>query len=235
MTDGIRAICFDVYGTVVDYRPALIAALERFGATAGLAADWPAIADEWRASERVAMDTVNEIGHWRDLDALRAEGLRTVFGDHDLPEPSDAETAVLVGAWARGRPWPDVPAAMARLRERFLLATLSNSTITTLAAVSRHTGLVWDAVFSSAQAGAYKPAAAPYQRTLGWLAMDPAEVLLVAAHPYDLRAARGHGMRTAFVPRPLEYGPGRLAPTVEDGEVDLVADDFADLATRLGA
>lgn len=229
----VRVLCFDVFGTVVDYRPALVTGLARYGSSHDCAADWPVVADEWRASERVAMDRVNATSQWRDLDRLRTDCLLDVFARHGLPEPTEGERRELLASWSHGRAWNDVQPALARLRQRYVLTTLSNSTLATLVALSRNAGLDWDCVLSVELAHAFKPAPVTYRSTVGWLAEDAGQVLMVAAHPYDLVAAAEQGLRTAYVPRPQEAGENGRAEAPPPG-VDLVAADLAELASALG-
>ena len=231
----VRALCFDVFGTVVDFRSGLVARLAEWGGARRVEADWGALADALRAEDRAGMARANEAGAWPDLDAIRLEAMRTIPPSHGLPVPTEDEARTLAGAWREGPPWPDARPGLERLRRRFVLSPLSNGTLATLVALSRHGGLVWDCVLATELVGAFKPDPRVYERAVELLADRPEHVLMVAAHSYDLRAARALGLRTAFVRRPLEFGPGGPAELEPEGEVDLVVDDLGALADALRA
>ena len=232
---GVRALCFDVFGTLVDFRTALVARLSGWGARRGVEADWGATADALRAADRAGMAESNERGEWRTLDVIRRDAFPGVLRARGLPAPSAAEEAELLGAWREGPPWPEVVDALARLRARYVVSPLSNGTLATLVALSRHGGLTWDCVIPTELVRRYKPDPSVYRRALDLLGARPEEVAMVAAHHYDLRAAAGLGMRTAFVRRPLEFGPEGTPDLEPDPDFDVVAADLDDLADRLRA
>jgi 2-haloacid dehalogenase len=148
---------------------------------------------------------------------------------------SEAEKDHLNRVWHRLSPWPDAVGGLTRLRRRFVLATLSNGNMALLVNMAKHAGLPWDCILSAELARQYKPAPAVYQMAADLLGLRPEEVMMVAAHKSDLRAAHQAGLRTAFVPRPLEFGPAGAADTGPDTSFDVTAGDFLDLATKLGA
>jgi 2-haloacid dehalogenase len=237
--DGIKALAFDVFGTVVDWRGTIIAEGERLSAEQGLRVDWGRLADAWRARYRPSMDRVmrGELP-WTTLDALHRASLDEVLAELGVTGLTDAQKDEINHVWHRLRPWPDSVAGLRLLRERYILATLSNGNIRLLVDMARHSSLPWDCILSSELVRAYKPDPRVYQMTAHLLAVEPREVLMVAAHPDDLLAAQAQGLRTAYVPRPLEYGPKQEPDGHLDleplGSFDLVASDFADLARQLG-
>ncbi|HZC06900.1 MAG TPA: haloacid dehalogenase type II [Ktedonobacterales bacterium] len=233
---GVRALAFDVFGTVVDYRSTIIAEGAELNRAKGIAVDWAAFADDWRAQYRPNMRRVarGELP-WMNLDALHRRALDELLARYGVTTLSAEETQRLNRVWHRLRPWPDALAGLTRLRARYILTTLSNGNVALLVEMARRAGLPWDCIFSAELVQAYKPDPRAYQMVYHLLDMQPDEVMLVAAHPDDLRAARAQGLRTCFVPRPLEGGPHATLPTIAEPEVDLVAADFVELARLLGA
>ncbi|MBX7434244.1 haloacid dehalogenase type II [Mycobacterium sp. Y57] len=231
----VRALAFDVFGTVVDWRSSVTAELERFGAANGLTRDWAAMADDWRAGYVPAMDRVRRgESPWTALDDLHRQRLVELLAAAEITA-TDAQIDELNRAWHRLEPWPDSVAGLARLKRRFIIATLSNGNVSLLTNMARHAGLPWDCVLSAELFRHYKPDPQTYLGCAGLLGVAPGELMMVAAHPADLRAARAAGLRTAFVYRPAEHGPARTLRRPPDGEFDVQADDFCDLADRLGA
>lgn len=232
----VKALAFDVFGTVVDYRGTIIAEGEALNQASGLTVDWAAFADAWRAQYRPNMDRVarGELP-WMNLDALHRRALDELLAQFGVTTLDEEEKRRLNRVWHRLRPWPDAVAGLTRLRAKYILTTLSNGNVALLVDMARHAGLPWDVIFSAELTQTYKPDPRAYQMTYRLLDMRPDEVMLVAAHPDDLRAARGQGLRACFVPRPLESGPQAQPPTIAEPEVDLVAGDFVELARLLGA
>jgi len=233
---GVKALAFDVFGTVVDYRGTIIAEGAALNQTSGLAVDWAAFADAWRARYRPNMQRVarGELP-WMNLDALHRLALDELLAQFGVTSLSEEEKRRLNHVWHRLRPWPDAVAGLTRLRAKYILATLSNGNVALLVNMARRAGLPWDCIFSAELTQTYKPDPRAYQMTYRLLDLRPDEVMLVAAHPDDLRAARGEGLRACFVPRPLEAGPQATPPTIAEPEMDLVAADFGELARLLGA
>ena len=230
-----RALAFDVFGTVVDWRSSIIGELEMFGERHGLAEDWAALTDDWRAGYPVAMNRVRtgELP-WLKIDALHRlilDGLLDRAGIDTVPEAAVDE---LNRAWHRLNPWADSVEGLTRLKRRFVITTLSNGNVSLLTNMAKHAGLPWDCVISAELFHHYKPDPEAYLGCAGLLDVAPGELMLVAAHPSDLRAAREVGLMTAYVPRPLEHGPGRPLPKFDPDEFDVVADDFLDLDAKLG-
>ncbi len=233
--DTPRALCFDIFGTVVDWRSSLIADGQALGQRLGLQADWAALADAWRDGYYPIMAKV-ERGElpWQSIDALHRLILDDVlprFGLGNLPE---AERAWFNLAWHRLAPWPDSAAGLTRLRRGFTLSSLSNGNMALLVNMAKHAGLPWDCVLSAELFGHFKPHPAVYQGAARLLGLAPGQVMMVAAHPSDLAAAQRAGLMTAYIPRPAERGPGGPMEPVGATVFDVVADDLGDLATRLG-
>lgn len=198
-----RALLFDVFGTLVDWRGSVVDE----GVALGVHADWPAVVDDWRRAYQPALDRVRGGESWRDLDALQRETLTEVLTRHRVAVSAEqAET--LVRSWRRLRPWPDTRVGLQRLRERCVTATLSNGHVALLVDLLRFGDLRVDAVLSAQLADGYKPDPHVYRRGVELLGCAPAEVAMVAAHRDDLEAAAAVGLRPVFVRRPSEWGPG---------------------------
>lgn len=227
-----RALAFDVFGTVVDWRSGIIAELQSFGARHGLQRDWASFADAWRAGYAPAMERVRRGAlPWTRIDDLHRDIL---VGLLEGVPVGDAEIDDLNRAWHRLPPWPDSVPGLHRLKQRFVITTLSNGNVSLLTHMAKNAGLPWDCVISAELFGHYKPDPEAYLGCARLLDVAPDELMLVACHPSDLRAARACGLRTGYVVRPLEHGPGHPPPEVTDGEFEVVAQDFIDLARQLG-
>ncbi len=231
-----RALAFDVFGTVVDWHGGIVQEVSALAARHGIAGDWPAFANDWRAGYPQAMDRVRRGDlPWTPIDGLHRMILDGIVDRHGLGGLSEAERAELNLAWHRLPAWPDTLPGLTRLKARFTITTLSNGNFSLLTEMAKHAGLPWDCIVSAELFGHYKPDPECYLGCARLLDVAPGELMLVAAHPSDLRAASASGLRTAYVRRPLEHGQGSLPPAIEAGEFDLVADSFEDLADLLGA
>jgi 2-haloacid dehalogenase len=233
----LRALAFDVFGTVVDWRGSVAGEVTAAAARAGVTlADGAAeaFADAWRGRYQPSMDRVrrSEVG-WTALDDLHRASLDELLAGFGLGELDEAARADLNLAWHRLRPWPDATEGLSRLRRGHVLCTLSNGNVALLVDLARWGGLPFDCILSAELCQAYKPDPRTYRMVPALLRVPPERVMMVAAHPDDLRAAAAEGLRTAFVPRPLEWGPdGRQEDPA--GDFDVVAEDFVTLADRLG-
>jgi 2-haloacid dehalogenase len=234
--ESVKALVFDVFGTVVDWRSTIIREGRELGKSKRIEVDWARFADSWRAGYAPAMDRVR-LGElpWTPLDRLHRTILDTLLDAFQIGNLSEAEKDHLNRVWHRLEPWPDSIGGLTRLRRRYVLATLSNGNVALLVNMAKRAGLPWDCILSAELVKQYKPAPAVYQMSANLLDLPPREVLMVAAHKNDLEAARQSGLRTAFVPRPLEFGPGRNADPGPHTGFDFVAQDFFDLADQLGA
>jgi len=231
----LRALAFDIFGTVVDWRSSLIREGQALQQRLGLAADWAALADAWRAGYRPAMARVaaGELP-WTSIDGLHRQILDELLPRFGLGALPEAERDALNRAWHRLDPWPDSVAGLTRLRSRYVTTTLSNGNVALLVNMAKRAGLPWDCVLSAELIGRYKPDLAVYRGAARLLGFEPGQVMMVAAHPSDLAAAQQAGLRTAYIPRPDEHGPGGWMEPVGDTVFDLVAPDLGALATRLG-
>lgn len=231
---SVKALVFDVFGTVVDWRGTIIAEGAALNAQLEQSVDWGRLADAWRAGYAPAMNRVRR-GElpWQTIDQLHRHILDTLIEPFGLHGWSEGQLDQLNRVWHRLRPWPDSVAGLARLRAHYIVATLSNGNMGLLVRMAKHAGLPWDCILSAELVRHYKPDAEVYRMAAELLNLLPHEVLMVAAHQDDLRAAGAVGLCTAFVPRPLEFGPDATRPLAPDPTFDLVAADFLDLATQL--
>ena len=227
MSVVVRALVFDVFGTLVDWRAGIVEAFRR----AGLQEDPERLADAWRAAVWPVLDEVNKGKRgWLTFDDVHRVVLDELVAEHGLALP-DETRAELVWAWHRLDPWPDVQDGLERLRSQRIVAALSNGNVALLVDLARHGDLRFDCLFSAEMPHVYKPAAEVYLTAARMLGLAPDEVMLVAAHPWDLTGARSAGLRTAFVDRPLEYGSG--SPPREDPDADESVADLVELADSL--
>jgi 2-haloacid dehalogenase len=228
-----RALCFDIFGTVVDWRSSIIAEGEALSLRLGVQLDWAAFAEDWRAGYQPAMARVRRRElPWTTIDGLHRTILDTLLAQRGLVWP-EHEVARLNTVWHRLAPWPDSVAGLARLKARYVISTLSNGNLSLLVDMARHAGLPWDCVLSAELFHHYKPDPQVYLGAARLLDLSPQQVMMVAAHPSDLRAARACGLQTAYIPRPLEHGPGGPMEPFEPGEFDVTADSLTALADAL--
>lgn len=237
MTDRPKAFLFDVFGTVVDWRGSMIrevgAAMEAVGASIDVAR----FVDEWRGLYQPSMEAVRAGARaWTILDVLHRESLDTLLAQYGVAERfDDAARTTLSRGWARLDPWPDSVEGVTRLKAIGFVATCSNGDIALMAHMAKRAGLPWDAILGAEPTLSYKPMPETYLGSCRRLYLAPGECMMVAAHAEDLAAARSNGLKTAFIARPLEYGPdGPFDPTWADGW-DYAATGVDDLAAQLGA
>ncbi|MGZ5036970.1 MAG: haloacid dehalogenase type II [Usitatibacter sp.] len=230
-----KALFFDVFGTLVDWRTGVAREARSILEPLGHGLDWLELATAWRAEYQPAMEEVRS-GRmpFAKLDVIHRRMLRRVAPRFGLDGLAEDARHRLVLAWHRLDAWPDVAPGLARLREKFLLAPVSNGNISLMVDLARRNGFPWDAILGAEIAGDYKPKPRVYLSAVEALALEPADCIMVAAHSYDLSAAAACGLKTAHVARPDEYGPGtgEAAPKVA---VDFAAASLADLALQLGA
>jgi 2-haloacid dehalogenase len=234
----IRALLFDVFGTVVDWRTGVARHARPFLERHGSEADPALFADAWRRRYQPAMEEVRSGRRpFARLDILHRENLAAILPDAGIDPASvaSAELDELNLAWHGLDPWPDVPSGLARLKKRHIIAPLSNGNIILMLDIAKRAGIPWDAILGAEVVRAYKPTPEAYLRTVELLAMQPGQVCMVAAHNSDLAAARRCGLRTAFVARHTEHGPGQRTDLAPEHDWDFVAADFDALAGMLGA
>jgi 2-haloacid dehalogenase len=224
-----------VFGTVVDWRSTIIREGKDLGRQKDLDVDWAAFADAWRSRYAPSMERVRrgEIP-WTKLDDLHHASLEELLGEFGIETLSEEEKDHMNTVWHRLDPWPDAIEGLTRLKESYVIAPLSNGNVALLVDMAKRAGLPWDLILSAELARHYKPDPEAYLLAPDLLDLRPEEVMMVAAHTDDLHAAQANGLRTAYVPRPLEFGPGGGVDP-PDTSFDLVASDFIELGRRLNA
>ncbi len=231
----LKAIFFDVFGTVVDWRSGVIREGERLGAQRNLSVDWPAFADAWRGEYAPSMDRVRQ-GElpWSSLDALHRESLERLLERFGIDGLEEEDKQSLGLAWHRLDPWPDSVPGLARLRQRYIISPLSNGNVSLLVEMAKRAGLPWDVILSAELARRYKPDPESYLTAVSLLDLSPRQTMMAAAHTGDLRAAAALGLRTAYIHRPLEWGPrAQDTKRPEASEFDFSVDSIEELADRL--
>jgi 2-haloacid dehalogenase len=231
-----RALLFDVFGTVVDWRGSLIREGRALGQKLGLRIDWAAFADAWRAGYKPAMDEVRRgTAPWANIDELHCRMLEDLLLRFGIGSLDDAAKDEFNRAWHRLKPWPDSVRGLKLLKRRFTIAPLSNGNVALLTDMAKNAGLPWDLILSAELFRRYKPDRETYLGASALLALAPEQVMLVAAHKDDLAAARACGLRTCFLRRPLEHGPLSKPDITPDPDCDLNVDSIVELAERIGA
>ena len=233
--DDIKAVVFDVQGTCVDFYQPILRAGAAINRAKELAIDWAALSTEWRDLYRASLDAVISGQRiWLRVDQIYREALDVLLERRGLSEHFSArDRDELNEVWTRLDPWSDSVEGLTRLRRQFLTATLSNAGMASVVALVKHAGLPFDAVLTAELARSYKPSPAVYQLAVDYLGYPPEQTLMVACHKYDLRAARAFGMRTAFVARPLEFGPAATPDVGRESWFDAYASSFVELADIL--
>lgn len=236
MAREIKALLFDVFGTVVDWRSGVIRDVSQLARAKGAEVDAAAFADAWRADYRPAMDLVRR-GElpWTKLDGLHRRTLDRLLKEFRLTGLDENEKDWLNTCWHRLDPWPDVISGLQRLRQHFTVAAFSNGNVSLLVNMAKRAGVPWDCILSAELFRHYKPDPETYRGAVELLSLSRPEVMLVAAHNDDLRAAADQGLATAFVFRAGEMGPYRLSNQKPARQYTRVAADFEDLAAALGA
>jgi len=232
----IKALMFDVFGTVVDWRTSLIDNFNAWGNAKGHQGDWTALVDGWRGAYKGSMDEVRKHPErgFVVLDDLQRQSIEPLAAKLGITGLSSADFDYLTRGWHSLNPWPDSVGGLTRLKKKFIISPLSNGNVALLTNMAKHAGLPWDLVLCAEVFGHYKPDRETYLGAAKILGLAPGEVMLVAAHNDDLEAAQSFGLKTAFVPRVTEYGPHQSRDFKADGNWDYVVKDFSDLADRLG-
>ena len=231
----LKAVTFDVFGTVVDWRTSIAREVESLAVKKKFAVDGQRFADAWRELYQPSMTKVRD-GKvpWTVLDDLHRMNLLQVLETFGIDQLSEEEIEHLNRAWHRLDPWPDAVAGLQRLKQHYIIGTLSNGNVALIVNMAKFSGLPWDVVLGAEIARHYKPQPEAYLRSAEILGLEPKECMLVAAHNGDLAAAGRCGFQTAFVPRPKEYGPEQTTDLVAEYDCDVVAGDFIELAQILG-
>jgi 2-haloacid dehalogenase len=232
----VKALVFDTFGTVVDWRGSIIEEGTAWGKTKGIVVDWGRFADRWRAGYAPAMEKVRTGKMpWTNLDHLHRALLEDLLQEFHIAGLSEEEKDHWNLVWHRLKPWPDSVAGLTRLKKKYTIAPLSNGNVALLADMGKHAGIPWDLILSAELARHYKPDREAYLTAVDLLELKPEEVMMCAAHSGDLMAARSFGLRTGFIHRPDEYGPTRKADDAKPGDFDVVSTGMLDLAKQLGA
>ena len=231
----VKALIFDVFGTVVDWRGSIIAQAAAFGKARGIERDWAAFADTWHSKYRPFMDKVRtgELP-WTNLDALHRMALEEVLAEFEIDGLDDAEKAEVNFFWHRLRPWADSVPGLYRLKHGYVIAPMSNGNIALMTNMAKNGGLPWDCILGAEVAKHYKPDPESYLTAVELLGLRPEQVMMTAAHQGDLLSAQKVGLRAGFVPRPMEHGPEVTPDPTPDPSFDVVATDFVDLARQMG-
>ena len=236
IANSVKALTFDVFGTVVDWHGSIIREGQLLAENKGYDVDWAKFAVSWRAGYGPAMNKVrNGEMPWTKIDDLHRMILDDLVEEYNLTGMSEAELVHFNEAWHRLSPWPDTVSGLNKLKSKYVITTLSNGNVSLLTHMAKNGGLPWDAILSAELSGHYKPDPRAYLKAADLLSLEPEQVMMVATHPGDLRAAARTGLKTAYVIRPSERGLGRPVNRNPDGEFDYTAEDFNDLARQLGA
>ena len=235
-TFHVKALVFDVFGTVVDWRTSITREISAVGTRLGVDADWEAFADRWRGGYSDGMQEFRDgKREWRTADQMHRERLDILLPEFGITGLSEEETDHLNRAWHRLDPWPDSVEGLAMLKSEFIIGTLSNGNVGLLVNMAKYGGLPWDVIFSGDLVRSYKPDPKVYLSTANLLNLEPHEVMMTAAHNGDLLSAQNYGLTTAFVARPTEYGKGGRKADLEPAPgIDVGANSFIDLAHKLG-
>jgi len=230
----VDALLFDVFGTIVDWRNTIIKEGERLNRVRGMDVDWTRLADRWRGMYQPAMERVRSgVRPWTVLDVLHRESLDALIEEFGLQDLEEREREHLNRVWHRLDPWPDSVPGLARLKQRFIIAPLSNGNVSLLVNMAKHAGLPWDAILGAEIAGHYKPLPEAYLTAARLLDLPPGRCMMVAAHNDDLEAAATLGFATAFVARPTEYGPEQERDLAPSRDWDLAVHGIDELADRM--
>jgi len=228
----IKALLFDVFGTVVDWRGSLIRELTAFGKARDVTTDWAGLADAWRAAYQPSMRRVLKgQAPWCKLEVLQRRSLEEICLSHGLSSLSSADLDEINRFWRRCRPWPDSVRGLKRLKDKRVVAALSNGDVALLVEMARRGGLAWDTVLSTELFRSFKPHPSTYLGACDLLGLQPDEVMMCAAHEMDLAAARQLGLRTAYIARPREYGA--LIDARPTQAWDYSVESLVELAERL--
>jgi 2-haloacid dehalogenase len=234
MALSIKALVFDVFGTLVDWRTSVAREAEKVLAPLGHKLQWIKFAETWRAQYQPAMEEIRSgRSPFVKLDLLHRKNLERILPDFGVRGLDQATLAELNLAWHRLDAWPDVPAGLRQLRKKFLLAPCSNGNIAIMADIARHNDLWWDAILGSDVARDFKPKPGVYLAAADAFNLAPGETMMVAAHSHDLKSAAAVGLATAHIARPNEYGPN-TGETKPAAPVDFAAASLTDLAQKLG-
>lgn len=231
----LKVCIFDVFGTVVDWRTSLIEDLPKLGREYGLESDWASFADDWRALYQPQMSRVRK-GElpWTNIDELHKEAFEALLKKRGLKHPGEEGAWAFTRLWHRLRPWADSVEGIGMMKRKYVVATLSNGNVALLINMAKHVGIPWDHCFSGETFRHYKPDPESYLGVVKTMYLEPHQVMLVAAHNGDLKAAQKCGLSTAFVLRPTEHGPGQKTDLGAEGDWDVAGNSMIEVAKKLG-
>jgi 2-haloacid dehalogenase len=233
---GVKALVFDVFGTCVDWRTSLIDDFTKWSKTRGINADWTALVDGWRAVYSASMDEVrkNPQNGYKILDTLHRESLEKLVAQFSIKGLTEDDLQYLTLGWHRLHAWPDTVSGLTRLKTKYIISPLSNGNVALLTNMGKFAGMPWDLILSAELFEHYKPDPETYLGAAKLLCLKQEQVMMVAAHNNDLKAARKLGLKTAFVARPTEYGPHQKYDFEAKDNWEIVAKDFNEIAERMG-
>ena len=235
---NVKALVFDTFGTVVDWRSSVIAEGMAWGKAKGLNVNWVDFADRWRLGYGPTMDKVRkgEIP-WTRLDDVHRMILDELLKEFKIEGLTEEEKGSWTHVWRRLKPWPDSVEGLTRIKKKYVIAPLSNGNIALMTNLAKFGGLSWDAILGSELTRHYKPDPEVYVSAYYYLDLKPEEVMMCAAHASDLQAARSNGLRTGFIYRPNEYGNGPVGvpDKAKPGDFDVISASMTDLAEQMGA
>lgn len=234
-TSTVKAMVFDTFGSVVDWRGSIIRDLSQWGLANGITADWAKLADQWRSLYQPQMEKVRSgEREWTILDVLHRESLDALLPEFGLQSLTENQRQHVNKVWHRLDAWPDSIGGLLRLKSKYIIAPLSNGNISLLTNMAKYAGLPWDLNLSTEVFKCYKPQPQSYLGVCAALQLRPDEVMMCAAHNDDLLAARNAGLKTAFWPRPTEHGSHQKTNLQASENWDVVAKDIRDLAHQMG-
>jgi len=235
--ENVKVLLFDTFGTVVDWRGSVARKGERLARDKDISGvDWDAFARAWRAGYKPGMARIQSGERpWTAIDVIHRERLDEIVSEFGIDDALSEEDRQAMNLWWHQLdPWPDCVPGVIRLKKSYLLSTLSNGSIIGLSSMAKRAGLPWDFVFSSDVFKAYKRDAAVYLGAIELLGLEPDQTMMVAAHNDDLAAARSHGMQTAYINRPYEYGPDQTKDFDATEAWDVIGESMEDLASAMG-
>ena len=231
---NVKAMTFDVFGTVVDWRSSIARAAKMMGEQKGFDFDWDNFADKWRAGYGPSMNKVRtgELP-WTKIDVLHRMILDELLSEYNITNLTESEKDHFNRAWHRLDPWPDSVPGLTELKKNYVISPLSNGNVALLVNMAKYGGLPWDTVLSAELAQHYKPDPEAYQSTSEFLGFPIEQIMMVAAHKNDLKSAKGQGMMTGYIPRPKEHGPNTTVDSNPEDYIDIIGENFVDFANKM--
>ena len=231
---NVKAMTFDVFGTVVDWRSSIAREAKMMGEQKGFDFDWDNFADKWRAGYGPSMNKVRtgELP-WTKIDVLHRMILDELLSEYNITNLTESEKDHFNRAWHRLDPWPDSVPGLTELKKNYVISPLSNGNVALLVNMAKYGGLPWDTVLSAELAQHYKPDPEAYQSTSEFLGFPIEQIMMVAAHKNDLKSAKGQGMMTGYIPRPKEHGPNTTVDSNPEDYIDIIGKNFVDFANKM--